>query len=163
MIVIARLLGIAPEDYRRFRAWSDAVIASDAPAEATSSAVREMHALFREVAASRRGAPRDDLISVLVHADAGGEPLSEEELLDICQVMLVSGNQTTTALISNLLNVLVDRPDLWARLREDRALGWTRRSRRACASTARCSCSGGAPCGMSRCAASRSPRAPRWP
>ena len=97
VIVIARVLGIAPEDYRRFRAWSDAVIASDAPAEATSSAVREMHALFREVAASRRADPRDDLISVLVHEDADGEPLSEEELLDICQVMLVSGNQTTTA------------------------------------------------------------------
>ena len=122
VIVIARLLGIATEDYRRFRAWSDAVIATDAPAEASSSAVREMHALFREVAASRRAEPRGDLISVLVHADAGGEPLSEEELLDICQVMLVSGNQTTTALISNLLNVLVDRPGLWARLREDGAL-----------------------------------------
>ena len=122
VMVIARVLGVAPEDYRRFKAWSDAVIATDAPAESTSAAVREMHAHFREVAARRLEQPRDDLISVLVHEEPEGEPLSEEELLDICQVLLVSGNQTTTALVGNVLNILVDRPDVWARLREDRTL-----------------------------------------
>ena len=122
VMVIARVLGVAPEDYRRFKAWSDSVIATDAPAEATSAAVREMHAHFREVAAQRLEEPRDDLISVLVHEEADGDPLTEEELLDICQVVLVSGNQTTTALIGNVLNILLDRPDLWARLREDRSL-----------------------------------------
>ena len=122
VMVIARVLGVAPEDYRRFKDWSDSVIATDAPAEATSAAVREMHAHFREVAARRLEEPRDDLMSVLVHEEAEGEPLTEDELLDICQVVLVSGNQTTTALIGNVLNVLVDRPDLWARLRADRSL-----------------------------------------
>ena len=48
VIVIARLLGIASEDYRRFRAWSDAVIASDAPAEGhLQRRARDAHALPR--------------------------------------------------------------------------------------------------------------------
>ncbi|HKA55569.1 MAG TPA: cytochrome P450, partial [Candidatus Binatia bacterium] len=32
------------------------------------------------------------------------------------------GNETTTNLVGNILNILVDQPDLWRRLREDRSL-----------------------------------------
>ncbi len=34
----------------------------------------------------------------------------------------MAGNETTTNLIGNLLNILAARPDLWARLRDDRSL-----------------------------------------
>jgi cytochrome P450 len=122
VMIIARVLGVPPEDYQRFKAWSDAVVATDAPGPTTSAAVREMYAYFREVFASRRARPLDDLISVLIHTDEGDEPFDEEELLDICHVVLVAGNQTTLSLIGNLMNVLVDHPDVWTRLREDRSL-----------------------------------------
>jgi len=36
--------------------------------------------------------------------------------------LLIAGNETTTNLLGNLLNVLVDRPALWGQLREDRSL-----------------------------------------
>jgi cytochrome P450 len=35
---------------------------------------------------------------------------------------LVAGNETTTNLIGNMLNVLVEQPTLWQRLREERSL-----------------------------------------
>jgi cytochrome P450 len=37
-------------------------------------------------------------------------------------LLLIAGNETTTNLMSNILNILVDRPDLWQRLRGDRSL-----------------------------------------
>lgn len=36
--------------------------------------------------------------------------------------LLLAGNETTTNLIGNTLNLLAERPALWARLREDRSL-----------------------------------------
>jgi cytochrome P450 len=122
VMIIARVLGVPSEDYQRFKAWSDAVVATDAPGPTTSAAVREMYAYFREVFASRRASPLDDLISVLIHTDGDDEPFDEGELLDICHVVLVAGNQTTLALIGNLMNILVDHPDVWTRIREDRSL-----------------------------------------
>src|SRR5690606_30358774 len=44
------------------------------------------------------------------------------EVTSFCVILLVAGNETTTNLLSNLLNVLADRPDLWEVLRNDRAL-----------------------------------------
>jgi cytochrome P450 len=36
--------------------------------------------------------------------------------------LLIAGNETTTNLLGNLLNVLADRPALWQQLRADRSL-----------------------------------------
>jgi len=37
-------------------------------------------------------------------------------------LLLIAGNEATTNLVGNILNVLVDKPDLWQQLREDRSL-----------------------------------------
>ena len=42
--------------------------------------------------------------------------------MGFCILLLIAGNETTTNLIGNMLNLLADRPDLWKRLREDRGL-----------------------------------------
>ena len=39
-----------------------------------------------------------------------------------CVLLLVAGNETTTNLLGNLFNVLVDRPALWEQLGADRSL-----------------------------------------
>ena len=124
MFVIARILGVPPERGPDFKRWSDALVGllERPPTDGELGAVREMLAFFREVAATRRLAPRDDLISALVHAEIDGQSLAEAEILGMCLQLLVAGNETTTNLIANLVNVLVERPDLWAALREDRKL-----------------------------------------
>ncbi|MGH7865558.1 MAG: cytochrome P450, partial [Candidatus Binataceae bacterium] len=55
-------------------------------------------------------------------AEIDGDKLEEWEVLGFCILLLVAGNETTTNLLSNMLNILVERPDLWRRLRDDRAL-----------------------------------------
>ncbi len=123
--VIARLLGIPPEDYLRFKQWSDAFLAfvtRDMEPTKRAESAMEMLAYFGKMAAARRARGADDLITALVEAEIEGEKLEEWEILGFCIVLLVAGNETTTNLMGNLLNVLAGRPELWRRLREERAL-----------------------------------------
>ena len=124
VIVIAGLLGIPPTDRERFKRWSSAVVGfTDTGMRGDNTlAVMEMMQYFAGVIAQRRTALGDDLISAIVAATIDGERLSDRELLAFCLLLLVAGNETTTNLIGNMLNVLVERPDLWTALRDNRAL-----------------------------------------
>jgi hypothetical protein len=121
--VIARLLGIPGDEYENFKRWSDAFI-SLAPADPNENKrnVGEMVAYFGKMAAARRAQGADDLITALVEAEVEGEKLEEWEILGFSMFLLLAGNETTTNLLGNILNILTERPDLWARLRADRSL-----------------------------------------
>ena len=51
---------------------------------------------FRRLIIERRHDPRDDLLTHLVNAEIDGQPLTEEELLGVCQLMIVAGLDTVT-------------------------------------------------------------------
>jgi len=122
--VIARLLGIPGEEYPTFKRWSDAFIASlvSMPPEERMQNTQEMITYFGQMAAARRAHGAEDLITALVEAEIEGESLEDWEILGFCMLLLIAGNETTTNLMSNMFNVLVDRPALWQRLRQDRSL-----------------------------------------
>jgi cytochrome P450 len=123
--VIARMLGIPGEDQPAFKRWSDSLVAFNGGDFTANERVKngmEMMDYFRQIASARRGKGGSDLISALVDAEVEGERLEEWEILGFCILLLVAGNETTTNLMSNMLNILVERPDLWQRLRADRAL-----------------------------------------
>lgn len=77
---------------------------------------------FGRMALARRTAGADDLITALVEAKVEGEALQDWEILAFCVLLLIGGNETTTNLIGNMLNILADHPDLWRQVREDRRL-----------------------------------------
>ncbi len=122
--VIARLLGIPGEEYPTFKRWSDAFISSlvTTSQEERMMNTQEMVTYFAQIAVARRAQRAEDLITALVEAEIDGEALEDWEILGFCILLLIAGNETTTNLIGNMLNILVDRPDLWQRLREDRNL-----------------------------------------
>jgi cytochrome P450 len=122
--VIARLLGIPGEEYPTFKRWSDAFISSliSISLEERMKNTQEMVTYFGQMAAVRRAHGAEDLITALVEAEVEGESLEEWEILGFCMLLLIAGNETTTNLLSNMLNILVDRPELWQQLREDRSL-----------------------------------------
>lgn len=121
--VIARLLGIPGEDYVTFKRWSDAFLAViSMPPEQRTQNLMEMVEYFGQMAAARRAHGADDLITALVEAEVEGEALEDWEILGFCILLLIAGNETTTNLIGNMLNILVDQPDLWRQVREDRSL-----------------------------------------
>ena len=123
--VIARMLGIPGEDQAAFRRWSDTLVAFNGGTFTVEERLRngmEMMQYFRATAAARKEKSGSDLISAVVEAEVDGKRLEEWEVLGFCMLLLVAGNETTTNLMSNMLNILVDRPDLWQRLRDDRTL-----------------------------------------
>jgi cytochrome P450 len=119
--MIATLLGIPPERGDDFKRWSNALIAAQRGEFDLEDLGNMINFLNSEIA-SRREAATADLITALAEAEVDGERLEDWEVLGFTILLLVAGNETTTNLIGNMLNVLADRPELWQRLRDDRSL-----------------------------------------
>lgn len=122
---IAKLLGIPGSEYATFKRWTDALLSSSPTEEAGArrmQSIMEMSGYFAQMAALRRAEPMEDLISLLVAGDADGGKLEDWEVVGFAMLLLIAGNETTTNLMSNSLNFLATRPDIFAKLHADRAL-----------------------------------------
>ncbi len=84
--------------------------------------MQDMLAYFKQIIVTRRTHAAEDLITALVEADVEGESLHDWEILGFCTLLLLAGNETTVNLIGNMLNILVDRPDLWQQIGQHREL-----------------------------------------
>ncbi|GHE79583.1 cytochrome P450 [Amycolatopsis deserti] len=74
-------------------------------------------AALTEVVRDRARRPGDDLVSALLAArTAGGDRLGEEELVFLCIMCFVAGNETTKSLIGNGLLALLRHPEQAAAL-----------------------------------------------
>jgi cytochrome P450 len=121
-LVIAAMLGADPEDRARFQDWSDdlaAIVFSLAPGAVVEAplvrATREFVAFFTRLIERERIRPSGNLLSALVHSDAG--ELSTLELVGACTLLLFGGHETTTSLIDHALGLLLERPELAEQLR----------------------------------------------
>jgi cytochrome P450 family 142 subfamily A polypeptide 1 len=127
MLVIGDMLGVAEEDHETLLRWSDELIlgstmtAPPEQIEAAQRAFEEYAEYHRRVAEERRRCPREDLISVLVHAEIDGDRLSEDELLHETLLILVGGDETTRHVISGGLYELLRHPDQWELLQREPA------------------------------------------
>lgn len=73
----------------------------------------------------RRRAPRDaeaDFVAHLLKAEKDGQPLSEEEILNICQVLVMAGLETTAGQLSFMFHYLAGHPEARRRIIEDPAI-----------------------------------------
>jgi hypothetical protein len=86
--------------------------------------ITSMEDYLRQVIAERRKRPGEDLISQLLAAEEQGGILEEQEILSTCSLVLFGGHETTTNLIGNAVNALLEHPDqLEALQREPGAVG----------------------------------------
>lgn len=116
--VIADQLGFARGDMLKFKLWSDALVkplglmlSDEERLECASHSV-DFQKYLAERIEERRDDPREDLVSRLVHARIEGEePLSTLELLSICRLLLVAGNETTTSAIGSGIFLLATHPE----------------------------------------------------
>ena len=127
LLVIAELLGVPQEDRRKVFEWSNRMIGSEDPeyqvegAEPNEAAM-EVFSYAEELAAKRKLAPRQDLVSVLINAEVEGEKLDQLELDLFFMLLIVAGNETTRNLMSGAMTAFFDHPDQWELLRRDRSL-----------------------------------------
>lgn len=128
-IVIAELLGAPPDDRDRFKGWSEEILAFQGTGRASPEVLarsqhglHEMRTFLIDLLHDRRRAPRDDLLSQMVAAEADGDRLTEAELLTTCVTLLTAGHETTTNLIGNGVYTLLRHPDQMERLRANPSL-----------------------------------------
>jgi len=130
-LVIMDMLGVPEEDLLRIKRMSDDVAlfigssrTSPAKYDAAEAATGEMAAYFRALIAQRRSQPGEDSLSALVHlpAEEGIAPLSEDELIGSCIMLLFAGHETTTNHIANGMAALMEHRAEMERLRKDPGL-----------------------------------------
>ncbi|QXE33054.1 cytochrome P450 [Streptomyces sp. GMY02] len=121
--VICQLLGVPVQDRPLFRVWSDAALSTSGltPEEFTRNR-EELRAYMAGLVARHREEPADDLMSALIEARDVGDRLSETELIDLCDGILIAGHETTATQIPNFVYVLLDHPEQLRRLSKDPAL-----------------------------------------
>jgi cytochrome P450 len=129
--VIAEMMGIPESDRDSFKRWSRQVapildpVISDEVFLQVAEAGLALAVYFDELVAVRRAAPREDLITELIHAEEAGDRLTPEELRATLILLLVAGHETTMNLIGNGLLALLRNPDEAQRLRADPSLART--------------------------------------
>ena len=129
-LVIMAMLGVERQELARVKRMSDDMAlfigssrTSPEKYDTAEAATREMAGFFRERIEDRRRAPREDLLSELVHLqDDDGDRLSEDELVATCIMLLFAGHETTTNHLANGMLALMRFPDQMARLQADPGL-----------------------------------------
>ena len=135
--VIAKALNVPDDRLGDFKRWSDASVAgigtniSIDERLAADREVIEFQKYFADQLELRRKTPQDDILTDLVNAQIDNDdpegfdsaPLDIAEMLSMIQQLLVAGNQTTTHLLGEMLLLLDEHPEEWARLAEDPLYG----------------------------------------
>ncbi len=119
--VFLRLMGLPQSDLETFLQWRDDTIrpATDDMDEATRIRAEAGHAIamyFESALEDRRANPDDGLLSRLAHAEVEGRPLTKDESLGVCHLLLLAGLDTVTATLDCLVTHLARNPELRDRM-----------------------------------------------
>lgn len=119
--VITRMLGIPDSDHAQFRDWIHRLIEeSPIAGDATFEAIFEIGGYLAGHVDQHRTSPRDDIITHLLEARMpDGRPLTDEEILGVCILLLLAGIDTTWSAIGSSLLHLATNPDDRRRLRDE--------------------------------------------
>lgn len=124
--VMLDLLGLPDSDEATMRHWSDRCsnflfqpVAPDkeAMAQEQRDILDAQQAYFMPRIEERRRQPGDDMISAMVQAEAGGEKLSDLEILATCNMMATAGGGTSRSAIAMALWRLHQFPAELAKLK----------------------------------------------
>ncbi|AUX45259.1 cytochrome P450 [Sorangium cellulosum] len=129
LLVIVDMLGVPRDKRDEFIVWSGDIgqlLGGATPtlevARRAQRSVAAMTEYLRERAALRRRAPADDILTLLLQAEADGDKLTEDELYAQCVLFLFAGHETTRNLIGNGLYALLRHPEELEKLRRDPSL-----------------------------------------
>jgi cytochrome P450 len=122
--IICELLGAPADDWKLFSGWATDIfrifnndIANDLVR--IKAAMAELDDYVRSMIEERRSKPADDLLSDLIAAEEAGDRLSTDELVMMCEAVLMAGTDTTRNQLACSVAMLAQRPDQWRRLGED--------------------------------------------
>jgi cytochrome P450 len=117
-LVICELLGVPYADRREFQQRTAMVLSLDTSMEEFVRVRTEMRQFMQLLVADKRAQPTDDLLSELVHSDAD-PALTDDELVNIANLLLVAGHETTANMLAFGTFALLEHPDQLRVLRAD--------------------------------------------
>ncbi len=120
--VIAGMLGLDEKDLEDFHRWAVELISIGFDFQRSIQASKVLGEYLAGLVAERRADPRDDLTSVLAHAELEGTRLSDDEIIAFLRLLLPAGAETTYRSLSNLIFALLTHTDQLEALRGDRSL-----------------------------------------
>lgn len=116
--VMGRFLGTSPEEDAVWLRLTNAMLGAanpevnpEGPQTVMERDIPELFARCAKLIAERREQPRDDLTSVLVHAEIDGESLEEGEIIMGFLVLLTAGFDSTKATFCSGMRALLDDPE----------------------------------------------------
>jgi cytochrome P450 len=117
--VIAGMMGVPSERAIDFKRWSNAIFGiQDGPFTAERmKTLMDLRAYFAQLSAERRANPGADLVSAMTKVTDTTETLTDDQIVGFCILLMIAGNETTTNLLGNLINRLLDSPQDWSALR----------------------------------------------
>jgi cytochrome P450 len=126
LMITTRSFGLEDDDPVRWRELIEDMIRPDSP-ERRRQASAEIADLLAPVIAGHRRQPEDDLMSVftqgtVVEEDDTTRPLTEDEVLGYCRLLLAAGTGTTWRQLGITLFALLSAPDQLDAVRKDRSL-----------------------------------------
>jgi len=113
-VVIAEMLGVGADMAAQLVAWSNSMVTMymHAPTrrveDEANAAARDFSAFIRDEAGKRRSRPGDDLLSVLIAAQADGDRLSEDELVSSAVLLLNAGHEATVHQAGNAVRSILN-------------------------------------------------------
>ena len=116
LVVTARLLGLPGDNISDLARWSDelmkfGLVLSDEERAASIEAFSAMNEYMVDQLEAKRDNPGDDVLSVLLSAEIDKEYLSVANILSLATAVLAGGNETTRALLGNMVWAFAQHPD----------------------------------------------------
>ena len=127
LVMIGDALGVEEKDHPTLLRWSDDLMrgqgqTDEALVMAMIGAFEGYVGYITGVIDDRRGCPRDDLMSILVHAEVDGDALDDDGIIHESLLLLIGGDETTRHVITGGMYQLLTHPEQWAALQADRSL-----------------------------------------
>ena len=126
LTIIASQIGVPLEDLDKLRRWTEAFIGNLSQQLnreqiiAAAKDILEFQHYFVERMNERRAEPTDDILSMVINASIDGEqPLNDAEGLSMLSQILVAGNETTAASLTEGIWLLINHPDQYELLKAD--------------------------------------------
>jgi len=123
--VVGELVGLPPEDWAQIRVWAERNTSGQDPeyGDTDDDASMAMAMYAMEFAARRRREPaREDLASLILAGNFGGQPMSDLDFGSFFVQLVTAGNDTTKTMLSSGLLALLQHPDQLAEVRANPSL-----------------------------------------
>lgn len=126
--VIAEMLGLDVDRREEFKAWATALIIGSTTSGAARGSkehrklIKDFRDFTLELIEQRQKDPGDDLVSILVNAEAEEGALDVDQVFAFTTLLLSAGSETTTNLIGSAMLRLLEHPEQLAEVAADHEL-----------------------------------------